>query len=189
VERAIKDTTYRSVLVHRYLCQECGHTFRVYPKGVTHEHTSQRVKGLAIALNMLGLSYSGTSQVLDRLGVYLSRSRIHDLVQEIIASAPELAAARGRLFDEVKRLARGKDVAIARRGDRWLSIAVKEDSAHGLALVIGPLAEEDATPVREWLAEMAGPVGAKTLMSQEAQPLTTAARDQLSLREMWIWAG
>jgi hypothetical protein len=39
VEKALRDTTHKQVEVHRYRCQECGRTFRVYPKGVSKAQT------------------------------------------------------------------------------------------------------------------------------------------------------
>jgi transposase-like protein len=48
---------HSAVPAHRYRCLRCKRTFRVYPQGVTHAQTSQRVKGLAVLLYLLGLSY------------------------------------------------------------------------------------------------------------------------------------
>ncbi len=61
VTKALRDTVYREVVVHRYQCLKCGRTFRVYPEGTTPAQTSQRVKGLAVMLYLLGLSYGATS--------------------------------------------------------------------------------------------------------------------------------
>jgi hypothetical protein len=57
---------------------KCKRTFRVYPEGTTHAQTSQRVKGLAVMLYLLGLSYGATSLALEALGVYLCKSRVYD---------------------------------------------------------------------------------------------------------------
>ena len=46
--KAVRDTVYDQVRVHRYKCLRCGRTFRVYPKGVSHAQASQRVTGLAV---------------------------------------------------------------------------------------------------------------------------------------------
>jgi transposase-like protein len=56
VEKALRDTMHHQVQVHRYRCLTCGRTFRVYPTGVSKAHTSDRVKGLAVMLYLLGLS-------------------------------------------------------------------------------------------------------------------------------------
>jgi len=64
-EKPLRDTTYPKVLAHRYECLHCQRTFRVYPKGVTQDHISQRVKGLGILLYLLGLIYGAVSLGLE----------------------------------------------------------------------------------------------------------------------------
>jgi hypothetical protein len=61
VRKPLRDTVYQEVVVHRYHCVKCQRTFRVYPQGTTSAQTSQRVKGLAVMLYLLGLSYGATS--------------------------------------------------------------------------------------------------------------------------------
>ena len=56
VTKPLRDTVYHEVQVHRYQCLKCHRTFRVYPEGTTPAQTSQRVKGLAVMLYLLGLS-------------------------------------------------------------------------------------------------------------------------------------
>jgi hypothetical protein len=58
VAKALRDTVFQEVQVHRYQCLKCKRTLRVYPEGTTPAQTSQRVKGLAV---LLGLSYGATS--------------------------------------------------------------------------------------------------------------------------------
>ena len=45
VAKPVRDTVYEVVLARRYQCRRCRRTFRVYPTGVNHAPTSQRVKG------------------------------------------------------------------------------------------------------------------------------------------------
>jgi transposase-like protein len=73
VTKPLRDTVYHEVVVHRYQCLKCQRTFRVYPQGTTPAQTSQRVKGLAVLLYLLGLSYGATSLALEGLGVYLCK--------------------------------------------------------------------------------------------------------------------
>jgi transposase-like protein len=75
VTKALRDTVYQEVQVHRYQCLKCKRTFRVYPEGANRAQTSQRVKGLAVLLYLLGLSYGATSLALEALGVYLCKRR------------------------------------------------------------------------------------------------------------------
>lgn len=53
----------------------------MYPQGVTHAQTSQRVKGLAVLLYLLGLSYGAVSLALEALGVYMAKNRVYQAVQ------------------------------------------------------------------------------------------------------------
>jgi hypothetical protein len=48
VAKPVRDTVYTAVTARRYQCLRCRRTFRVYPTGVNHAPTSQRVKGLAV---------------------------------------------------------------------------------------------------------------------------------------------
>ena len=56
VRKPLRDTVYQEVQVPRYQCLKCKRTFRVNPEGTTRAQTSQRVKGLAVMLFLLGLS-------------------------------------------------------------------------------------------------------------------------------------
>jgi hypothetical protein len=71
VEKPLRDTRYPKVEAHRYECLRCRRTFHVYPKGVNQAQTSLRVKGLAVLLYLLGLSYGAVSLALEALGTYL----------------------------------------------------------------------------------------------------------------------
>jgi hypothetical protein len=51
----------------------------VYPLGVTGAQTSRRVKGLAVMLYLLGLSYGATSLALEALGVFMSKASVWSL--------------------------------------------------------------------------------------------------------------
>ncbi len=90
VRKPLRDTVYQEVQVHRSQCLKCKRTFRVYPEGTTSAQTSQRVKGLAIMLYLLGLSYGATSLALEALGVYVCKSRVYDAVQEAAQRVPGL---------------------------------------------------------------------------------------------------
>ena len=59
VAKPLRDTVYHEVQVHRYQCLKCKRTFRVYPQGTTSAQTSQRVKGLAVMLYLLGCALRG----------------------------------------------------------------------------------------------------------------------------------
>jgi hypothetical protein len=68
VRKNLRDTVYQEVTAWRYKCVGCGRTFRVYPPGVQAAYISQRVKGMAVMLYLLGLSYGAVVLMLDALG-------------------------------------------------------------------------------------------------------------------------
>jgi transposase-like protein len=94
--------------VHRYRCLKCGRTFRVYLLGLSHAHSSERVRGLAVMLYLLGLSYGAVSLALESLGVPLSKSRVYEIVQEVATRIPDLK--REQVFEGVKTVALGADL-------------------------------------------------------------------------------
>jgi hypothetical protein len=119
VTKPLRDTVYQEVQVHRSQCLKCHRTFRVYPEGTTPAQTSQRVKGLAAMLYLLGLSSGATSLVLEALGVYLCKSRVYDAVQEAAQLVPGLK--REQVFAGVNTPALGGDLtSIKGKGGRSL---------------------------------------------------------------------
>ncbi len=68
VSKALRDTVHHQVQAQRDRCLKCKRTFRVYPAGVTHAQSSDRVKGLAVMLYLLGLSYGAVSLARDQPG-------------------------------------------------------------------------------------------------------------------------
>ena len=131
VRKPLRDTVYHEVQVHRYQCLKCKRTFRVYPEGVTRAQTSQRVKGFAVMLYLLGLSYGATSLALEALGVYLCKSRIYDAVQEASKRVPGLK--RDQVFAGVKTPALGGDLTSVKCKGEWLPLGITVDAISGLA--------------------------------------------------------
>src|SRR5260221_8056038 len=104
VGKPVRDTIYQAVTARRYQCLRCRRTFRVYPTGVKRAPTSQRVKGLAVMLYLLGLSYGAVALALDALGAYLCKSQVYEAVQ---------AAA--------------KQVTSVKCGGKWLALGLSVD--------------------------------------------------------------
>src|SRR5258708_28349485 len=75
VSKALRDTVHHQVQAHRYRCLKCKRTFRVYPAGVTHAQSSDRVKGLAVILYLFGLSHGTGSLALRSPGVPRSQNQ------------------------------------------------------------------------------------------------------------------
>lgn len=161
VEKPLRDTRYPEVEARRYVCVRCGRTFRVYPQGVTRAQTSLRVKGLAVLLYLLGLSYGAVSLALEALGVYLCKSRVYDTVQAVAERVPGLK--REQVFEGLKTPALGADLTSVKVNGHWLTLGLTVDDVSGLVLTIDDLSGEDAETLREWLDPIAKAVEAEIL--------------------------
>src|SRR5207248_3267516 len=173
VAKPLRDTVYHEVQVHRYQCLKCKRTFRVYPEGTTSAQTSQRVKGLAVMLYLLGLSYGATSLALEGLGVYLCKSRIYDAVQETAKQVPGLK--RDQVFAGVRTPALGGDLTSVKCKGEWLPLGISVDPITGLALTIDALAAQDIQTLQDWIEPIAKSVGATVLVTDDADGFKTVA--------------
>lgn len=179
VAKALRDTVYQEVQVHRYQCLRCKRTFRVYPEGTTHAQTSQRVKGLAVMLYLLGLSYGAVSLALEGLGVSLCKSRVYDAVQEVARQVPGLT--RDQVFAGVKTPALGGDLTSVKCKGEWLPLGITVDPISGLALTIDALDAEDIKALTEWIEPIAKSVDAQVLVTDDADGFKTVA-DEVGLQ-------
>ena len=175
VKKAVRDTEYDVVVAQRYRCLRCGRTFRLYPRGVSQAHTSQRVKGLAVLLYLLGLSYGATSLALAALGVHLSKSSIYEAVQAAAMKVPGLK--QSQVFAGLKTPALGGDVTSVRCNGQWLLLGLAVDDIHGVVLSIDALSGEDAATLQAWLAPLATAVEARLLVSDDADAFKTVANE------------
>jgi transposase-like protein len=173
VKKALRDTVHQQVEVHRYRCLKCGRTFRVYPPGVSHAQSSDRVKGLAVLLYLLGLSYGAVSLALESLGVPLSKTEVYETVQAVAARVPGLK--REQVFQGVKTTALGGDLTSVKCAGQWLHLGLTVDSLSGLALTIDAVAAEDAQTLKAWIEPIAASVGAQVLVSDDADGFKTTA--------------
>ena len=179
VTKPLRDTVYHEVQVHRYQCLKCQRTFRVYPEGTTSAQTSQRVKGLALMLYLLGLSYGATSLALEALGVYLCKSRVYDAVQETAKRVPGLK--RDQVFAGVKTPALGGDLTSVKCKGEWLPLGITVDPISGLALTIDALAAQDIKTLQDWIEPIARSVRATVLVTDDADGFKTVA-DQVGVQ-------
>lgn len=178
VDKLLKDTNYDIVTAHRYECLRCHRTFRLYPQGVTHAQTSLRVKGLAVMLYLLGLSYGATSLALEALGVYMAKSSIYAAVQDAAEKVPGLE--RREVFQGVRTPAVGGDLTSVKCFGKWLYLGLAVDDTTGLVLTVDELPAEDAETLKEWLEPVVEAVGAELLVTDDADALKTVA-DKLGL--------
>lgn|SRR5215475_93680 len=180
VQKALRDTKYTLVEVQRYRCLKCGRTFRVYPQGVSKAQVSDRVKGLAVMLYLLGLSYGAVSLAMESLGVPLSKTQVYDTLQ---AAARRIGGMkREQVFEGVQTKAVGADLTSVKCAGKWLHLGISVDAIAGLTLTIDELDAEDAQTLKEWMDPIAKSVGAEILVTDDADALKTVA-DSLELKQ------
>jgi hypothetical protein len=129
VPKPLRDTRLAQVTAERYGCRACGPTFRVSPPGVTHAATSQRLRGMAVLLYLLGLSYGATALALGAFGYPWSKPRVYDAVQAAAARVPGLR--REAVFNGIRPPALAGDLTSVRCKGRWLPLGVTVDDLSG----------------------------------------------------------
>lgn len=142
VVKPLNDLEYSTLEVLRYRCVACGCTFRVYPRGVTRAATSERVRLIATLLYFLGLSYSSVSTLLDACKIYLSKSRVHDIVTTARRHYPALP--RAALFTATRTTESNGSGLDIRYQDYWLPVELgKCTTGHALGLEVGALPPDE----------------------------------------------
>lgn len=178
VPKPLRDTQLTQTTATRL---RCGHTFRVYPHGVSRAHTSARLRGVAVMLYVLGLSYGAVALVLEALGHPLSKSAVYYAVQAAGERVPGLRREAVRVpVGQVLVAALGADLTSVKCGGQWLTVGVGVDAVHGLALTVDLLETGDATTLTGWIGDVAALVGATVLVTDDADGFKTAA-DQTGL--------
>jgi len=175
VKKNVRDSVFKEVNARRYKCQGCGRTFRVYPQGVSAAQISQRVQGMAVMMYLLGLSYGATVLMLEALGIALSKSSVYRSVQAAGAAVPGLK--QQELLQGYRTCALGADLTSVRCKGQWLTFGVTVDPLTGWVLSIDELSGEDAQTLRAWIQPIAEKVGARTLLTDDADALKHAADD------------
>lgn len=173
VEKPLRDLRYSVVEARRYACLRCQRTFRRYPSGVSRAQTSLRVKGLAVMLYLLGLSYGAVSLALDALGAYMCKSRVYDAVQAAAERVPGLK--REQVFAGLRTPALGGDLTSVKVNGEWLVLGLTVDDISGLVLTVDGLEGENAETLQEWIAPIAEAVEAEILITDDADALKRAA--------------
>jgi hypothetical protein len=172
VRKNIRDTVHEEVTAWRYRCLTCGRTFRVYPHGVQAAHFSQRVRGVAVVLYVLGLSYGAVVLILEPLGVHLSKTSVYRSVQAAAKRLPGMK--RTEILSSYRKHSIGADLTSDKRKGEWLPIGVMVDPINGLVLSIDYLSGEDAQALQEWIEPIADVVGAYTLVTDDVDAFKRA---------------
>ena len=174
-DKPLRDTKHSKVKARRYKCLRCERTFRVYPKGVSEAHHSDSLKGLAVLLYILGLSYGAVSDVLDALGWFLGKTTVFRDVQATGGRAQQLREAW--LQQGQKTQVIGADLTRVKCNGENLVVGVVVDDHSGIELAIDILEDESAESILAWLHEVVKLVGAEVLVSDDADAFKIVAEE------------
>jgi transposase-like protein len=172
-EKKVLDPKYSVVKAIRYECSKCGCTFRVYPQGVGRGQMSHRVKGIAVMLYVLGLSYGAVSLMMEALGIGIGKTSVYEIVQAVAEKVPGMK--QENLLKGYRTKAVGADVTSVRCKGRWIQLGVTIDATQGMTLTIDSLPGEDAEQLQAWLEPILDAVDADVLVSDDADGLKKVA--------------
>ena len=172
VRKPLRDQHLTSVLVQRYRCMHCHHTFRHYPLGVTAADHSQRLVALLALLWALGLSLRRTALVLSLLGMPTSFLSVWRAVQTVGAGVRRLPTGSVAVLG-----VDGTGIRLA-GATTGLVVAVDVGSGQVLDLVLGD--ERDPAALVAWLRPLVDAHGVEVLVTDDLASYRVAA-DQLGL--------
>jgi transposase-like protein len=179
-KKLLRDTQYDQVTAHRRRCLHCGRTHRVYPRGVSGAHHSKRLKGLAVLLYLLGLSYGGVEDALLALGFPLGKTTIYRDVQAAGEGARQLRRWwLKRREERIRGL--GGDTTHVRCGGKDVVVGVAVDDERGITLDITLLENEQMETLKAWLEPLLELVGGEVLITDDAEGFKEVA-DQAGVR-------
>ena len=173
--KAIRDLQIGEVVAHRRRCLQCGRTFRVYPRGVSHNQQSRRLEGMSVLLYVLGLSYGGVEDFLDALGVALSKTTVYENVQA--AGIASRQRQREELASGRKRRVIGSDGTYMKVKGVTVGVQVVVDDEDSDLLGLEIVVSENIEEVRELVQEVAEQVDAEVLVSDDHDTYKRVADD------------
>lgn len=159
-EKRVRDPYVKQVVVYRYRCCACRHTFRHYPEGVDQSQQTQRLRRLAALSWMLGLSYRGLVGLFEVFRTDLSRMSAWRDVQEW---AEQLR--KQRKWKPVRVL--GLDGAYVRGWGEQQKVLVAVDLGAGQPVSIGYVDEHDPQAVKRWLEPLVKQLGVSVIVTDD----------------------
>lgn len=173
--RKVRDPHLQEVIVYRYRCCTCRHTFRHYPAGISQASQTARMKALAAIGWILGLSYRGGSMYLSGFGVTLGRMSIWRDVQERAGQIE-----KERYWQPVRVM--GLDGAYVRGWGKTQAVLVAVDMGTGKPITVGYVDEKDPQAVKRFLAPLVQRLGVSVIVTDDLMTYRSVA-DQLSLEQ------
>ena len=178
VNKAIRDSKYRQVGCDPVRMSEVRTHLSGLSAGVQAGQVTQRVKGIAVMLYLLGLSYGAVEIMIEALGVFYSKTSVYRAVQAAAKAMPGMK--RSQIMSGYRTRAIGADLTYVRCKGKWLPLGVVVDPIQGMVLSIDHLSGEDAQDLQAWVEPIADAVGAQILVSDDADAFKQVA-DQSGL--------
>lgn len=172
-EKRLSDPDYDVVNVKRYKCVRCGHTFRVYPRGVSRAQRSDRLKGMGVMFYVLGASYGGAADALEALGYQGSKSSVYRDVQAAGEGVQRIRRRQGHR--KVQVLSADATYVVCNRSE--VTIAVAVDGLSGEVLEIELVDSEAVDNLRPFLEEMKRSFEVEVLLSDDHDSYKRVADD------------
>jgi len=141
---------------------------------VSRAQHSDRLKGLAVLLYLLGLSYGGVEDALSALGWFLGKTTVYRDVQAAGEKGRKLRAAWLRQQEGKVRFV-GADPTQVRCGGEEVIVALAVDAQHGPMLEVVILEDEQAETLKRWLQPLLEFVGAEVLVTDDADGFKAVA--------------
>lgn len=179
-DKSLRDTKYDQVNAKRRECLRCGRTHRVYPKGVSGAHHSDRLKGLSVLLYLLGLSYGAVEDALTALEWFLGKTTVWRNVRAAGERVRELRRAWLQQQAGKVRVV-GGDPTRVRCGGKDVVVGVTVDDERGVTLDIVLLENEQTETLKTWLLPILDLVGAEVLTTDDADGFKEVA-DEAGVR-------
>jgi transposase-like protein len=163
--KTVRDTDHEEVTSHRYRCTTCGHTFRVYPAGVSNAQQSDRLKATSVLLYVLGISYGGVADFLWAFGLKMSKTTVYDNVPAagVVARKQQKVAVK----QGGQRVIIGADGTFMKVKGAHVGIEVVVDNETGELLGLDITTSESAEEIETLIREIAQQVDAEILVSDD----------------------
>jgi len=176
--KPLRDPHCRMVTAYRWRCLSCGQTFRVYPRGVSHDQQSDRLKGLSVLLYVLGLSYGAVEDVLCAFNTPLGKTAVYENVQAAGMAARQ--QQRQVVLGKGERAVIGSDGTYLKVKGQEVGVQVVVDDSNGELLGLEIIVSESTDAVEEVVRAVAEQVQAKVLVSDDLDVYKGVA-DKLAL--------
>ena len=165
----VRDPYVREVVVYRYHCWRCRHTFRHYPEGVDQAQQTQRLRTLAAICWSLGLSYRGIEKVFAVFRVGIDHMTAWRDVQE---RAGQLR--KKRMWKKVRVL--GVDGAYVRGMGKTQPVVVAVDLGDGEPVSIAWVDEANPQAVKRWLGPLVKQLGVSVIVTDDLASYKVVAK-------------